>query len=136
MEVSIVIPIEIIEDSIIVWGQVRRENGPMNGMFEFPGGKIEEGENSLDAAIREFSEEVGFAITDVELFTQYAHDYADRSVNLFVYVTNYTKKMGLIAQKISFENAKNEVDNLNIPQANRVIIMRLVEHCIRENENE
>lgn len=35
----------------------------MGGKWEFPGGKLESGEHVADAAIREFDEEFGLAIT-------------------------------------------------------------------------
>lgn len=133
MEISIVIPMKIEEDSLALWGQVRHENGPLDGMIEFPGGKIEPGESPINAAYREFKEEVGFSLNKITLFTHHAHSYKDRDVLLYVYVTDYVSEMNLIEQKIPFENAKYEVEKLNIPQANKEIIMQLIEHAIRES---
>jgi len=41
----------------------RVAGGAMGGKWEFPGGKLESGEHDADAAIREFDEEFGLAIT-------------------------------------------------------------------------
>ncbi|WP_419168027.1 NUDIX domain-containing protein [Halobacteriovorax sp.] len=134
MEISIVIPYRIEEDGIILFGQKRQEDGPLDGKFEFPGGKIEDGESCEEAARREFLEEVGSELNKISLFTHLSFKYPDRSVFLYVYVTDYIESMNLIAQKISFENAQNEVEELNIPDANKTIIMRLVEHFLRESK--
>ncbi|WP_412470023.1 MULTISPECIES: NUDIX domain-containing protein [unclassified Halobacteriovorax] len=133
MEIAIVIPYSLESDGLVLWGQVRKEDGPLDGMIEFPGGKVESSESVKEAARREFMEEVGFGLNKINLFTQLKHEYSDRSVFLYVYVTEYTKEMSLISQKIPFENAQNVVENLNIPAANKIIIMRLVEHFIRES---
>ncbi|EPZ52122.1 mutator mutT protein [Bacteriovorax sp. BAL6_X] len=133
MEIAIVIPYSLESDGLVLWGQERREDGPLDGMIEFPGGKIEQDEGIEQAARREFKEEVGFELNKISLFTQLKYDYSDRSVFLYVYVTEYTKEMSLVSQKISFENAQNDVENFNIPAANKIIIMRLVEHFLRES---
>lgn len=137
MEISIVIPYRLEKDALVLYGQMRIEDGPLDGKFEFPGGKIEEGESCEQAARREFQEEVGCELNKISLFTHLSFEYSDRRVFLYIYVTDYIETMGLISQKISFENAQNEVEELNIPDANKVIIMRLVEHALREsNYNE
>lgn len=45
-----------------VWTQVREDDGIYHGLLEFPGGKIEENETPLAAAVREVREEVGIEI--------------------------------------------------------------------------
>ena len=52
--------------------------------WEFPGGKLEEGESPQDALTREFSEEVGIGISSSEDFMVLEHDYPDRHVKLYV----------------------------------------------------
>ncbi len=48
---------------------VRRANPPDAGRWGFPGGKIEQGEEIMDAAIRELSEETGVRAVADKVFT-------------------------------------------------------------------
>ena len=52
--------------------------------WEFPGGKLEQGESPQCALIREFSEEIGIKVSRCEPFMVLEHDYPDRHVKLYV----------------------------------------------------
>jgi len=52
------------------------------GLWEFPGGKIKDGEESLSALKREIDEELGIEILQPTLFMSLDHDYPDRSVSI------------------------------------------------------
>ena len=56
--------------------------GPFQGMWEFPGGKIGDGESPEQALARELSEELGIEPGAVEHFMHLEHDYPDRSVSI------------------------------------------------------
>ena len=71
-----------------LWMQERIEDGPMNGLLEFPGGKLEQGETPSECAIREFKEESEIDLIHVEQFKIATHHYSDRSVCLFVHLSN------------------------------------------------
>ena len=60
----------------------RRGDGPFQGLWEFPGGKIAVGEAAEQALCRELGEELGVEARDVESFMQLVHDYPDRRVAL------------------------------------------------------
>lgn len=79
---------DINEISCKLWMQERVEAGPLNGLLEFPGGKVEAGESSEEAAKREFSEEASVNIASAPLFKIQSFDYSDRSVCLFVHFSN------------------------------------------------
>lgn len=49
------------------------DDDPAAGTWEFPGGHVEPGETSLDAARREWSEETGLAVPDGEVVGKWEH---------------------------------------------------------------
>ena len=72
-----------------VFMQKRHEDGPLDGFLEFPGGKIEPGEDIEAAARREFAEEVDVELektSSCQLLKRYEYSYPDRSVCLYVHI--------------------------------------------------
>ncbi|MDX2412752.1 MAG: 8-oxo-dGTP diphosphatase MutT [Woeseiaceae bacterium] len=66
-------------------------DGPFNGLWEFPGGKIAHGETSLQALIRELAEELGIEVATSEPFMELHHEYPDRIVDIeFFVVTSWS----------------------------------------------
>ena len=54
--------------------------------WEFPGGKVEKGENYHEALTREIQEELGCTILVEEKITKVTHDYDNRRVHLHTYL--------------------------------------------------
>jgi len=64
----------------------RRQKGVhLEGMWEFPGGKIDEGESREAALRRELREELDVDIEVQELIFDISHDYPERTVVLYFY---------------------------------------------------
>ena len=57
-------------------------DGPFDGLWEFPGGKIGVGETAADALRRELAEELGITVTSAQPFMALHHEYPDRTVDL------------------------------------------------------
>jgi len=54
--------------------------------FEFPGGKVEEGETGEQAIIRELQEELHLDISQVDYFMTVEHAYPDFHVTIHAYI--------------------------------------------------
>ena len=63
----------------------RPEGKSMAGLWEFPGGKVEDGETPEETVIRELQEELGIAVTRCRPLLEIHHEYSDKSVLLDVW---------------------------------------------------
>jgi A/G-specific adenine glycosylase len=63
----------------------RPSSGLLGGMWEFPGGKVEAGEELVDGLIREICEELGTSILVGEPFGVYQHAYTHFTVTLHAF---------------------------------------------------
>ena len=90
--VSLLVLFRVKGSVIQLFMQNREEDGPLNGLLEFPGGKIEADETPQEAAIREFSEEVEVITGSCTQFKFYKYDYSDRCVCLFVNIMRVEDK--------------------------------------------
>ncbi|XCN72437.1 MAG: A/G-specific adenine glycosylase [Candidatus Electrothrix aestuarii] len=62
--------------------QQRMEKDVWGGLWEFPGGRLKEGENSEQAAVREILEETEFQVSEVRPFATAVHHYTKYRVTL------------------------------------------------------
>lgn len=67
----------------------RRMGRHLGGYWEFPGGKIEEGEIPEESVIREFSEEFDVRIEVVQLFLENIHSYPEKAVKITSYIVKH-----------------------------------------------
>ena len=60
----------------------KRDDGYLNNLWEFPGGKLESGESAKDAAKRELIEELEINVLPQSTLLTLEHDYPDKRVRL------------------------------------------------------
>lgn len=60
----------------------KRAHGHLVGKWEFPGGKIDEGETKNETVIREIREELGVTIVPEEIVGIFRHVYGERDIEL------------------------------------------------------
>jgi len=71
------------KDEILI---AKRKKGKiLEGFWEFPGGKVEEGESPEDGLIRELNEEMNIDIEIMEYVGQSVHHYERGSINLIAF---------------------------------------------------
>ena len=101
--------------------------------WEFPGGKVEDGETVENALNREIKEELGIEILTSEHFTDIDHEYkADdpkqsKTVKLMVYEVKYWlgEPRGMEGQPIRWVK-RNALESFEFPNANKAIIQLLL----------
>lgn len=65
---------------------LRKKDGVLGNLWEFPGGKLEENEDIYQCIVREIKEEldVDFLIEKKEIFSENIHEYNDFIVHLYI----------------------------------------------------
>ena len=71
----------VIDDNKIMLAR-RNDTSEMPGLWEFPGGKIENGESDFEAIIREMDEELGWTVSPIRTVSSIYHEYPDFAINL------------------------------------------------------
>lgn len=105
---------------------LRPEDKHQGGKWEFPGGKVEDGELAEAALARELKEEVAIDITEVSPLVTIEHDYGDKCVRLIVFTVTKFKgepvgAEGQAGRWLAIDVLKAD----DFPQANQLIIDKL-----------
>lgn len=113
----------VLNDNHEVLIALRPAQSHQGGLWEFPGGKVEEGESVEDALIREFEEELGISVQACTALTQIRHEYSDKSVMLDVWrIEKYSGiPKGREGQAIEWR-ALSKLRAADFPKANERII--------------
>ncbi|HSR68857.1 MAG TPA: (deoxy)nucleoside triphosphate pyrophosphohydrolase [Acidobacteriota bacterium] len=85
---SVQVAVAVLLHGSNVWVHKRRRTGHLDGLWEFPGGKIEEGESPLQALLREVREETGIELQGdaCRPLRVVRHDYPQRRVELHFFL--------------------------------------------------
>jgi 8-oxo-dGTP diphosphatase len=97
--------------------------------FEFPGGKVEPGEDLKRALKRELAEELDLEVEVGDYVTTVDHDYPDFSIKMHCYIVKVINFDGTIRDHISYAHVTlAEADNLDWIEADRPVL-----NLLREN---
>lgn len=81
--IKVVCAVILREDKILITQRSEKMKLPLK--WEFPGGKVEEGENEKEALIREIKEELKINIFPKERIASHIHDYGSFKINLIAF---------------------------------------------------
>ena len=116
----------IINESKQVCISLRHESSHQGGLWEFPGGKVEQGETAEQALTREIKEELDLDIKQSRRLITITHHYQDKTVCLNVHkVLSYRgQATGVEGQAIRWVDI-DTLSDYDFPEANLAIIKAL-----------
>ncbi|OEC35463.1 8-oxo-dGTP diphosphatase [Pseudomonas cuatrocienegasensis] len=102
----------------------RGEDQHQGGLWEFPGGKVETGEQVQAALARELEEELGIRPTSARPLIQVRHDYPDKQVLLDVWEVSAFdgEPHGAEGQPLAWVSPR-QLNDYSFPAANAPIVM-------------
>jgi 8-oxo-dGTP diphosphatase len=96
------------------------------GFWEFPGGKIEAGEEPAEAARRELDEETGLFAPSLEPLVVVVHDYVDRPLRFHVFLAREPRGEVRMDEEREWSwKSRDELEQLEMPEANRQMVRAL-----------
>jgi 8-oxo-dGTP diphosphatase len=98
----------------------------MAGWWEFPGGKVADGESDYEALVRELREELGVEARPIAAIMTLTHDYPDRIVDLVLWraTVEQGEPRGLDGQQLKWVDCESLGEERLLP-ADRPFIAAL-----------
>lgn len=114
-----------------LWMQPRLVEGPLYGKWEFPGGKIESGENPAEAAAREVLEEVEIQVdvNQFKFFKIQTYEFNQKYISLYVFFSKRVEMPSAMGKWFRIEYlSKSDFLKDQIPGINHLIIDELASY--------
>lgn len=112
------------EDQFLVG--LRPASGGMPGVWEFPGGKVEPGEDPSDALVRELMEELGIKAKIEKLHFVSSHSYGEINILLMFFEVLYWVGEPKAIHHVNIKWATlKELVKMDLPEANRAVLPRI-----------
>jgi A/G-specific adenine glycosylase len=130
-----IIPIEMVTGVLVssqrVFIQKRLAHDIWGGLWEFPGGRVEEGETLEEAVAREYLEETEFQVEVCEKITTVIHHYTRYKVILHCYICKLlsSKKAVLHAAQEAKWIAVEELQDFGFPAGHRKLLSYIEKNC-------
>jgi len=105
----------------------KSREGPLKDRWEFPGGKVEEGETAEECVKREVFEELGIDIAVKECVCACTYNYVHMSVELLAYRASHVSGE---VRRHEYQQVQwvmpSELNTYDFPEANRPLINKLM----------
>jgi 8-oxo-dGTP diphosphatase len=126
-KIEVVAAIIYFEDKILCVQRPKNKLTYISEKFEFPGGKIEQGETQNEALTRELLEELNI-LTDIKSqFITVVHVYRDFEFTMHGFICEAKTKEVQLNEHIALEwLSKNELDKLDWAAADIPIVNKLI----------
>jgi 8-oxo-dGTP diphosphatase len=127
----VIVVAAVIEDDDRFFLTRRQPGVHLEGMWEFPGGKIDPAETHAAALEREIREELDVGVSVGDLVFQTTHEYPDRTITLFFYrCTLVGAPKPMLGQEMRWV-PRRELAALGFPPADEALIRQLIESDAR-----
>lgn len=91
--------------------------------WEFPGGKLEDGESEIDCIKREIKEEINIEIEILEKISNSIYDYGTFKINLIPFISKYVSGEIILSEHKDYKLLdKSELLNLDWAEADLPIV--------------
>jgi len=115
----------IIQNNLILCVQ-RGSGRHLAGKWEFPGGKVHEGETAEDSVVREVREELDLTVEVLRSLPVAVHSYPDKVVRLLPFICRITGGIFHLHEHQAFQwLGPDELDRLDWCEADRPILQEL-----------
>jgi 8-oxo-dGTP diphosphatase len=126
-KIEVVAAIIYFEDKILCVQRPKNKLSYISEKFEFPGGKIEEGETQKEALKRELVEELNIDTDIKSLFLTVVHQYPDFELTMHSYICEVQSKELTLNEHIAQEWLSiNEFNKLDWAAADIPIVNKLI----------
>lgn len=108
--------VEVVAAIIVDRGRIlatQRGYGDLAGGWEFPGGKVEEGETDEEALVREIHEELDARIEVERLLTTVEYQYPAFYLIMHCYISSLESGITLLEHKAARWVSKDDIDSLD-----------------------
>lgn len=113
---------------------LRPEEAMLGGLWEFPGGKQEKDEHLEQTLRREFKEELGVEILDVEWFHSLDHAYSHFKITLTAFLCTLAPDQTPTAgasKRLEWVDI-GQLGRYPFPKANKVLVERLMQSIVKD----
>ena len=109
----------------------RKEDDSLGGMWEFPGGKIEEGETSEECLHRELMEELGLTVTIEKFIGESVYTYPKGVIVLVAFLCHCNEEPSRLDAHSEYRwVGLQELEKYNLAPADIPLVQKLIQESL------